>query len=109
MYTKLLFRLFYTFYVLVIEWRRDALRYARLHMQVLHRYSTWESDYQKAVRRIMRESNDCIIFLMQTEEDLDEAGRRFFIHAQQEYEVSPVYLKKLNRWRVYSLTLYSQM
>ena len=92
----LLFRLFYTFYVLVIERRRDALRYARLHMQVLHRYSTWERDYQKVLRRVLRESNDCIIFLMETE-DLDEEGRRFFVHAQQVYEVSPVYLKKLNR------------
>ena len=94
-YTKLLFRLFYTFYVLVMAQRRDTLRYARIHMQVLQRYSAWERDYQKLAKRLMRESNDCIIFLMKTESDqgLDEEGERFFVHVQREYEVSPVFLK----------------
>ena len=94
-YTKLLFRLFYTFYVLVIAQRRDAIRYARIHMLVLQRYSAWERDYQKLAKRLMKESNDCIIFLMKTESDqgLDEEGERFFVHVQREYEVSPVFLK----------------
>ena len=91
-YTKLLFRLFYTFYVLVIERRRDALKYALLHMQVLHRYNVWEKNYQQNARRLMRESNNCIIFLTE-KEDLDEPDRRFLIHVRQLYEVSPVYLK----------------
>ena len=97
MYTKLLFRLFYTFYVLVMDQRRDMLRYLRLHMQVLQCHIAWEDNYQRLARRLMRESDKCVIFLLQTASDLDEESRRLFIHMRQQYEVSPVFFKNLNR------------
>ena len=93
MYTKLLFLLFYAFYVLAMDRRRDMLRYLRLHMQVLQRHIAWEANYQRLARRLMRESNKCVIFLLQTKSDMDEEGRRFFINVRQQYEVSLVFLK----------------
>ena len=98
-YTKLLFHLFYTFYVLVIARKRGMLRHAHLRMHVLQRCIAWEANYQRLARRLMRESNECIIFLMQTESDLglDEEGQRFFLRMQQRYEVSPGIFKNLNR------------
>ena len=73
--------------------RCDMLRYLRIHMQFLQRRITWEANYQRLARRLMRESNKCVIFLLQTESDLDEEGRRFFINVRQQYEVSLVFLK----------------
>ena len=64
-------------------------------MNVLQRISAWENRVQRIAKKEMRESNECIIFLLQTESDLglDEEGQRFFIHVRDRYEVSLAFLK----------------
>ena len=77
--------------------RCDMLRYLRIHMRFLQRRITWEANYQRVARILMRESDRCVIFLLRTASDLDEESRRLFIHMRQQYEVSPVFFKNLNR------------
>ena len=69
------------------------LSYLRIHMQFLQRRITWEASYQRLARILMRESDRCVIFLLQTASDLDEESRRLFMHVRRQYEVSPVFLK----------------
>ena len=46
-------------------------------------------------KKEMKESNECIVYLLQTDSDLglDEEGRRFFINMRARYEVSLAFLK----------------
>ena len=71
------------------------LKRAHLHMNVLQRISAWENRVQRMAKKEMKESNECIVYLLQTDSDLglDEEGRRFFINMRDRYEVSLAFLK----------------
>ena len=73
----------------------SMLKRAHLHMNVLQRISAWENRVQRMAKKEMKESNECIVYLLQTDSDLglDEEGRRFFINMRDRYEVSLAFLK----------------
>ena len=94
MYT-IIISLILRFYVLVMARKLSMLKRAHLHMNVLQRISAWENRVQRMAKKEMRESNECIIFLLRTDSDLglDEEGQRFFINMRDRYEVSLAFLK----------------
>ena len=94
MYT-IIIPLILRFYVLVMARKLSMLKRAHLHMNVLQRISAWENRVQRIAKKEMRESNECIIFLLWTDSDqgLDEEGQRFLINMQDRYEVSLAFLK----------------
>ena len=94
MYT-IIISLILRFYVLVMARKLSMLKRAHLRMNVLQRISAWENRVQRMAKKEMKESNECIVYLLQTDSDLglDEEGRRFFINMRDRYEVSLAFLK----------------